>query len=66
MTLSQGSPKTIKNTDIHIMIHNSSKIILNEVAKNGFMVGGHHKMKKCIKKGHRIRKVENHYSMCWD
>lgn len=30
VTLSQGSPKTIKKPDIYVMIHNSGKIIVME------------------------------------
>lgn len=30
MTLSQGSPKTIENIDIYIVIHNCSKITITK------------------------------------
>ena len=44
-----GHLKPLENTDIYIMIHNSSKITVINSNKNNFMVGGHHSMGSCIK-----------------
>lgn len=63
MTLSQGLPKIIKNMNIYIMIHNSSKIKSHGVGTKIvlWLEGGQHNIRNCIK-GLRIRKVENHWS----
>lgn len=60
-TFSRESTKTIKkNTDIYIVIHNSSKISY-EIARKiiVWVGGGHHVTHGTVFKGRSTRKVEN-------
>ena len=44
----RGHLRSLENTDIYIMVHNSSKISY-EIATNNFMDGAHYNMRLCIR-----------------
>lgn len=54
----RGHKRPLKNTDIQITIHNMSKIIVLQQQQKQLY---NHNMKTCIKGGHNITKVENHW-----